>query len=280
MKYIVFDLKDMTEHNQSGIAHNVNHVHETRTMSVSEVMLIIDGEIFMHHLEDYHLVKNDIFFLPQGIKHYGTKPSDCELHWHHFFLPTNALIIDEKDLVNIDSNKTILPMQFNLKDPEKVLMLSYQLEQYPWNNKKSQKIRNALMTSLICEIAYEKETQVLSFNHKRLNAIKSYIDNNFQHNEITIKDLANKFDYNEKYIFKLFKDYLSISPLQYIIEQKMKEAKQMLLNSSETIETIALNLHYNNPQYFMRQFKKTFNMTPTEMRKCYSKSLELYLGKD
>ena len=54
----------------------------------------------------------------------------------------------------------------------------------------------------------------------------------------------------------------------------------MLLNSSETIETIALNLHYNNPQYFMRQFKKTFNMTPTEMRKCYSKSLELYLGKD
>ena len=92
-----------------------------------------------------------------------------------------------------------------------------------------------------------------------------------------MKLLADQFGYNEKYIYNLFKKYLGVSPLQYIITQKLKDARQMVLSTSDTIESIALSLHYENPQYFMRQFKKHFGMTPTEMRQHYANSLELHL---
>ena len=213
MKYLVLNLEKMVVHSQSGIARNTAHIHERRTMSLSELMLITEGEMYIRHMEDYHLVKNDIFFLPQGIEHYGTKPTDCQLHWHHFFLPSNSYIVDEKDLKNEPTGKdtVVLPMHFNLKDPETVFLLSYQLEQYPWTTEETQKVRNALVTAVIGEIALEYRQQSPSIPHKRLNSIISYIDNNFQHHPVSIKVLAETFGYNEKYIHSLFKKYLNVS---------------------------------------------------------------------
>ncbi len=277
MKYLVIDTEHMIVHSQSGIAYNKAHIHERRTMNLSELMLVTDGEMYIRHLEDYHLVKNDILFLPQGIEHYGTKPTDCQLHWHHFFLPPNSRIIDETDTPPHTKNTLVLPMQFNLKKPETAALISYQLEQYPWTDE-AQTVRSALMTALVGEIALAYQMQSREFHHKRLNSIISYIDNNFQHHPMEISDLADHFGYNKRYICTLFKKYLGITPLQYIINAKMKEARQMLLNSSDTVESIAISLKYDNPQYFMRQFKQHFGMTPSDMRKQYANSLELHLS--
>ncbi len=281
MKYLLIDTEDPIVHSQSGIAYNTSHIHERRTMNVSELMLISEGELYIKHMEDYHLVKNDIFFLPQGIEHYGTRSSDCQLHWHHFFMPENARIVEEADIPeNPPKSLLVLPIRFSLKKPETAFVLSYQLEQYKWTDEDTQFVRNALMTAVIGEIALEYTKRSQGISHKRLNSIISYIDNNFQHHPISVKLLAEQFGYNEKYIFNLFKTYLGISPLQYIINRKLVEARQMVLNTSDTVESIALSLHYDNPQYFLRQFKKQFGMTPTEMRHNYANSMELHLSTD
>lgn len=268
-------------HSQSGIAYNKNHVHERRTMMLWELMLISEGELYIRHLEDYRLVKNDFFFLPAGIEHYGTSPTDCTLHWHHLFLPPDTQIVEGKELPqNPPADMLVLPIQFNLPHAESAFFLSRQLEQYDWKDEDSQTVRNALITAVIGEIALEYKKSFKRIGHKRLNSILSYIDNNFQHHPVTMKLLAEQFGYNEKYIYNLFKKYLGISPLKYIIGQKLKDARQMVLNSSETVEAIALSLHYENPQYFMRQFKNYYGMTPTEMRRHYANSLELHLKMD
>ena len=278
MKYLLIDLREPIIHSQSGIAYNKSHIHERRTMQVCELMLISEGDIYIKHLEEYHLVKNDFFFLPAGIEHYGTKSTDCTLHWHHFFLSPNTRIVEENELpAKPNRNMLLLPMQFNLPHPETAFLLSRQLEQYAWTDEDSAPVRNALISAIIGEIALEYKKSFERIGHKRLNSILSYIDNNFQHHPVSMKLLADQFGYNEKYIYNLFKKYLGVSPLQYIITQKLKDARQMVLSTSDTIESIALSLHYENPQYFMRQFKKHFGMTPTEMRQHYANSLELHL---
>ena len=281
MKYLLIDTDKRSVHSQSGIAYNKSHIHERRTMNLSELMLVTDGELYIRHIDDYHLVKNDILFLPQGIEHYGTRTSDCQLHWHHFFMPTGTRMIEESEIPReLPKNMLLLPMHFNLKKPETAVVLSYQLEQYLWTDENTQTVRTALKTALIGEIALAYKKQSHELHHKRLNSVLSYIDNNFQHRTMEISALADHFGYNKRYICTLFKKYLGISPIQYIINAKMKEARQMLLNSSDTVESIALCLHYDNPQYFMRQFKKHFGMTPSELRKQYSNSLELHLSTD
>lgn len=278
MKYLLIDTKEPVIHSQSGIAYNTNHPHERRTMKVWELMLIREGEMYIRHMEDYHLVKNDFFFLPAGVEHYGTQPSDCILHWHHLFLPPHTRIVEEDELpAKTPQGTIVLPMQFNLPHPEAAFLLSHQLEQYDWKDADSELVRNALITAILGELDLEYKKSFKHIGHKRLNSILSYIDNNFQHHPVSMKLLAEQFGYNEKYIYDLFKRYLGVSPLQYIIARKLKDARQMVLNTSDTVESIALSLHYENPQYFMRQFKKYFGMTPTEMRRHYSNSLELHL---
>lgn len=279
MKYIVFKKNGLIEHVQSGIAHNKHHVHETRTMKETELMFIISGEILIHHLEDYCLKKNDLFLLPGGIKHYGIKATDCVLHWHHFYLPSDAKIIEEDEIEEYRKKKNyyILPIKFSTNFPEYVLTLSYQLEQYDYKRTATKRIRDLLLTTIIEEFSLENTDNVLTFKNKRFNAMVSYIDNNFLHFDIQISDLAEKFGYSEKYIYMLFKQYLGISPLKYILKMKMAEAKEMLLNTDDTIESIAFSLNYNSAEYFMRQFKEFYNMTPTKMRLIYSNSMELFL---
>lgn len=280
MKYIAFELDFPLHHIQSGIAYNSNHIHERRTMKMTELMIVTEGEIYLHHLEDYHLEKDDILILPQGIEHFGTKQSDCVLHWHHLLLPNNFRIIEENEILkeNNHGETIVLPMMMHLSDIDNILLLSYQLEQHDFTKKTQDRVRNYLLTSIVLEIEQQFKDKKNNLTNSKFNSILSYIDNNFQHHSFTIKDLAIKFGYNEKYLFSLFKKNTGISPQQYIIKQRMKEAKKMLLETSDTIESIAISLNYESPQYFMRQFKQYFNMTPTDMRKAYSNSLRLYLS--
>ncbi len=283
MKYVIYPKTETLIHCESGIAKTTEHYHVRRTMKQSELMIVVEGEMDIRHLEEYHLSAGEIFILPQGVEHYGTKPCSYTIHWFHFILPSSFQIIEESELLKIDDQQYfIFPIQFKINNLNSLLFLAYQLEQYP-TVPATNYVRNALFNAIMYEINLQNTDYQYGryINHKRLNSIINYININIQANvydSLNIKSTAEYFNYNEKYIFNLFKTYLGTSPRQYIINQKMNTAKSMLLNTNDTIASIALTLKYDNPQYFMRQFKKTFGVTPTEMRNSFSHSLELYLN--
>lgn len=280
MKYIVFPKGSNIIHCISGFASTHSIYHIRRNMPETELMLMVEGELHIKHLEEYCLKAGDVFLLPQNVLHYGTQPSTFKIHWVHLILPSDFSIVEEEELANVNAKANIiLPILFHVSNMEGLLSLAYQLEQYPLDNQ-TQVIRDALIKAILCDIAYRYGgVNITSFSHKRLNSIVNYINSNLE-KPITVKDLTDLFGYNEKYIFNLFKRYLGISPLQYIIRQKMNRAQYLLLTTGDKIEAIAYNLGYDNPRYFVRLFKKTFNCTPTEFRKTYSHSLELFYSSE
>lgn len=282
MKYIVFDISKPLLHNDSGMAFNANHIHERRTMHLSELMFVNEGEIFIRHLESYHLRKNDVLFLPQNIEHYGTQPSNCRLHWHHFYIPYRFTICEREQLNQFvgDENMLPLPMMHSMKNTAAVNMLSNQLEQYNTYENCTRLARNSLVSAIIGEIAADCASQNKPLEHKRLHSMLNYIDHNFLHYDITVRSLAEQFGYNEKYIACLFKKYVGSSPLQYIISAKMREARNLLANTSDTIQAIALNLNYESVPYFCRQFKAFYGVTPSQLRKSYTNTHEIYMHHD
>ena len=280
MKYIVFDIIRPLIHNDSGVAFNTRHIHERRTMQLSELMIINEGEIFLRHLEPYHLKKNDVLFLPQGIEHYGTRPSDCRLHFHHFVIPYDFSIVGEEQasILAADSNLAVLPMQHSLKNSAATMMLSNQLQQYSGHIPSTTLARNSLLMAIIGEILVDFRVNDSNIGHKRLHSMLNYIDNNFPHYDISVKSLAENFGYNEKYIAFLFKKYVGVTPSRYIIAAKMHEARNLLINTTDSVNTIALNLNYENVHYFYRQFKAFFGATPSQVRSRYTKTHEITLS--
>lgn len=66
---------------------------------------------------------------------------------------------------------------------------------------------------------------------------------------------------------KIFKKYTGFAPLQYIQEVKINLAKEMLTHTNKTIKEIALELGFENNDYFFTDFRRTAGVTPVNYRK-------------
>jgi len=57
------------------------------------------------------------------------------------------------------------------------------------------------------------------------------------------------------------------SPKAYMLRREMEAAMELLRTTSMTVSEIALSLHYGNPFYFSRVFKKYYGLAPEHARK-------------
>lgn len=95
--------------------------------------------------------------------------------------------------------------------------------------------------------------------------VKNYIDENLLH-DFSMSDLATVFNYNEKYLGRLFKQRTGVSIKEYCNLAKIDKAKHMLTNTPISIANIATQVGYNNVTYFNRMFKKITGQSPLEYR--------------
>lgn len=72
---------------------------------------------------------------------------------------------------------------------------------------------------------------------------------------------------------KLFKEEMGRTPKHYLISERMKRAKQMLLGEL-TLGDIAQQLNYTSIHYFSYQFKKETGLSPSEFRQQGSSQLK------
>ena len=95
--------------------------------------------------------------------------------------------------------------------------------------------------------------------------IKSYIDENLLH-DFSMADLSTVFNYNEKYLGRLFKQKTGNTIKEYCNIAKIKKARHLLQNSNLSIADIAGQVGYNNVTYFNRIFKRITGLSPQAYR--------------
>ena len=98
----------------------------------------------------------------------------------------------------------------------------------------------------------------------RVQNIKSFIKENLE-SDISITHLAKHFNYNEKYLGRLFKKKTGVTIRQYINNKRISAAKR-LLEKGEPIITVSNSVGFNNVTYFNYLFKQIVGKTPTEYR--------------
>ncbi|MBU0469729.1 MAG: response regulator [Candidatus Omnitrophica bacterium] len=98
--------------------------------------------------------------------------------------------------------------------------------------------------------------------------IKNFIRRNYK--EMNLDIIAGEMNLNPKYISRMFKEMTGTSYQDFHIDTKMDAAKSLLENTSFNVDEISYQLGYQNPESFMRIFKRKNNITPTEYREKHS----------
>ncbi|MFM2037330.1 MAG: hypothetical protein RL432_269 [Bacteroidota bacterium] len=82
----------------------------------------------------------------------------------------------------------------------------------------------------------------------------------------TVKYLADAVNLSPGYLGDLLKKETGLNAQEHIHQYIIEEAKNILLNSSQSISEIAFQLGFEYPQYFSRLFKQKTGTTPLEYR--------------
>lgn len=125
-------------------------------------------------------------------------------------------------------------------------------------------IKSHLKSSVITP-RLESEMVVNNRNDKRIIQTIAYIKNNLSTSH-QIVTLASMIDLSESQFRLLFKNYTGKSPQTYIYEYKMTSAAELLLNTNLKINEIALQVGYEDANYFTRQFKQVYGLSPRAYR--------------
>ena len=83
---------------------------------------------------------------------------------------------------------------------------------------------------------------------------------------IQVKKLAQQSGYAEYYFSHKFKKEMGVSVKEYILHEKIEQAKVMLTSSDESIQKIGDSLAFGSRSYFYTCFQKAEGMSPSEYR--------------
>ena len=129
----------------------------------------------------------------------------------------------------------------------------------------SSELMDSLLESLL-SILWKQFTLFPEQQNDFVHAAKVYIEKHFREN-LTLTEIAEHVNVSVYHLAHTFKEDTGSSPIQYAIQCRMESAKKQLCETDFSIQQIALNLGYDNPNYFNLLFKKITGMSPGKYRK-------------
>ncbi|WP_018751976.1 helix-turn-helix domain-containing protein [Paenibacillus sanguinis] len=117
---------------------------------------------------------------------------------------------------------------------------------------------------VVCK-AISQEKAELQHNQVVAN-IKQYITAHLDESNLSRKEIAQHAFLNPDYLARLFKKETGLSMMEYLLQERIKLAQELLLSSNLSVAEIASSVGYSHLSHFSRMFKKQTGVNPNEFR--------------
>ncbi len=115
----------------------------------------------------------------------------------------------------------------------------------------------------------EKNPKTYTSNAKiYIKAAEKFIESNIQ-NPLHVSELIHFLGVTQPYLFKIFKQHLSLSPKQFIMEKKLNRAKLLLLQTDLSVSQISNSVGFFDALSFSKYFKQKMGLSPKNYRNKY-----------
>lgn len=122
------------------------------------------------------------------------------------------------------------------------------------------------MQGLLASQKEQESKPLLSVDH-----VLDYIRDHYTEPDFSLQKTAVAFGVSQSYLSTFFRDNYSMKLLDYCTILRMEKAKELLQNTTLTLEKIAEQIGYFNTSSFIRRFKQLYNLTPGEYKQLKAK---------
>ncbi len=227
------------------------------------------GIVFPGTKDERKVTKGDLMILPTGVTHdYGRHP---EFHnWYHrwvYFRP-RATWNEWLDWTEKTRGVGFLSLQKRHSDDAVNLIeqLFKTIDQTRQENSiLSEELSHNLLEQVLIRCRSFDSSKSMSPIDPRIARACQFIHENIA-NELTIDELARVACMSPSRFSHLFKIQKEASVRQWIEDQRIALARQLLITTNLAVNQIAQYLGYQDALYFSRVFKKNLGESPREFR--------------
>lgn len=97
-------------------------------------------------------------------------------------------------------------------------------------------------------------------------AARRYLDEHYAE-PITLDVLAETTHLNKYYLVHTFSREYGITPINYLIDRRIRESKYLLESTERSLASIANELGFSSPSYFSQSFRRLTGIPPQEYRR-------------
>jgi len=238
-----------------------NWWHERHNYHLLAIEYILDGEMmFIQNGLKSVVKRNELYISHPGndIRRENFGPNDVREHQLIISGSMLKLLLNNLDMENIFHLE--LPEDNNiLKQIKNIVKLI--TEKRAGTEAETSKAAYSILADL-CMLG--KNPDFIMLPPELTKAIMN-MQNELEHN-FSIDELAEMTQASKPTLHRLFKKYLKTTPLSFLIELKMENAKNLISNSSLSFKEIAAKLGYKNSLYFSLAFKKYTGVAPSKYR--------------
>lgn len=248
----------------------------------SELVIVLNGNAtHVVHTEEYFIKKGNAFVINGFTPHAYRDPHDfkiCNIMFRPEMLASigpdlkksngfQALFVLEPYYRNIQSypGKLALPIP-SLEYVES--LIAVMIEEYHGQLQGYQTMLLSRFTELVVYLSRHYDTQEKGMEGNHLmhlaNAI-SYMEDHYLE-PLTLEEIAGKSNISVRHLNRIFRSYYQMTPIAYMLTLRLERACSLLKHSSLPITQISYECGFNDSNYFTRQFRKAYGVSPKVYR--------------
>jgi len=115
---------------------------------------------------------------------------------------------------------------------------------------------------------YKKE-----YLYKKIVGAKQFLDKKYE-DDISLDILTKVANISKHHFIRLFKKAYGSTPHKYLIEKRLKIAKQELESTQKSVSEICFEVGFSSVNSFCNLFKRATSQTPLEYRNTFNELKE------
>jgi two-component system response regulator YesN len=171
----------------------------------------------------------------------------------------------------LQMDKAINALSTNIQD---IWRQDYQerIAKLPDRAETLEELEEQLMSAMtVFETAVDEDRQARRHHSIALQA-KIYIDDHFADPNLSLSRVSDYLKLQPSVLSQLFKEELGEKFIDYVLKVRLRYAKQLLVETDDSIQSIAEQIGYLNVISFYRAFKKIQDIPPGEYRNMHRTS--------